>query len=412
MLCTNCNMTRAGNEAPCQHCGAPSPLVKVSYDGGWNWGDNAPAAPGQGSWNNAGTGNLTGGASWGSYPAGNNSNNGSGVAWNNANGMGNAGASWNNSNNGSGVAWNNANPAGGTGASWNNSNNGSGVAWGNVGVPQTDFDTPPGYVGGNGSGFNYSAPRVPTGDLQAQPQSMLPALYQGGAVGMPNEGRRTTMSLQLLPDQMAEQLLPAIPDDQSIEEMIFVAPMYTKARPIIPRYRAISGLLSVIIVALLLCTGVGYYAQASGKINAVRQFLTGANVPPPNLQTTPAAKIPDPRANPDFGPAANVISSAATTSRIDPNTKIAVVSENIFQPKQKFFLTFTVQSQNQDGTIVTQWYTNGHLLTSIDKTIKKADFQGKPQTGVVEMAYALPSEGIVELYWNNKLAMRLYFAVR
>ncbi len=396
MLCTNCKMTRPDDEAPCQHCGAPSSRLKLSYDGSWGWGNNA--ADSTGTWNN--TDNATG-ASW------NNTNNGSGSAWGNG-GSGQTGASWGTP--GSGMSWGNDNSFGG---SWNNGNPvGSAGMGAAANMPQLAFDTtsdnPPAYSG-TWPLENSPAQRRQTGDLQApQSPSLLPALYQGGEMAMPE--RRTTTTLQLLPDQMAEQLLPALPE-QPAEELTYVPPMYTTPRPLIPKYRVISGLLSVIIVALLLCGGAGYYAQASGKLTAVQSFFTGTNTPP-NLKPSPAAKIPDPPNMVDYGPAVNVITSATLTSRLDPTGKIAVTSENLFRPKQAFYITFTIQKQDQDGTITMQWYTNKLPFTPVSKQIKKTDFNGQALNGVFKQEYDQPAEGIVELYWNNQLAQRLYFAVR
>ena len=91
--------------------------------------------------------------------------------------------------------------------------------------------------------------------LQQSGDAFLPVPYQGG------------MSLQTVPQPNAMQVMTA-PTAQDIivappsqeEGVVYVPPMYTKPRPIIPRYRIISGFLSVIIVSLMLCGGAGYYA--------------------------------------------------------------------------------------------------------------------------------------------------------
>ncbi len=409
MLCTNCNMTRAQNEEPCQHCGAPSPLLQISQDGSWGWG-SPPHNSTAGAWNSVGTG----GASWEQT----NTANG---AWGN---NGNTGLSWGDA--GTNNAWsNNGTPGAFWGATGNLNNfsgswnNGSGQLAGNMSaagsdVPQLAFDaapsTPPTANGWPGSEPAAQGRRV-TGNLGAA-QSLLPALYQGNEMALPNEGRSTTMTLQLLPDQMAEQLLPAIPD-RSAEDITYVPPMYTAPRPIIPKYRAISGLLAVLIVSLLICTGVGYYAKTTGKLTAIRQFITGTQ-PLPKARVTPPANIPDPKQQPDYGPAVNVIPSATLTSRLDPSKKFAVTSENIFKPRQMFYITFTVQKQDQQGTLSIQWYTNKRLFKTVPRPIGQNDFKdgGTALAGVSPMVYDLAAEGMVELYWNNQLAQRLYFAVR
>src|SRR5206468_9351590 len=92
-----------------------------------------------------------------------------------------------------------------------------------------------------------------------------------------------------VPVQNIGPLVPAQPQDETI---VYVPPMYTKPRPVIPRYRIISGLLSFLIVTILLCVGTSYYVKASGSLNALGHF-SGLTTPP-NLQLTPAAALPDP----------------------------------------------------------------------------------------------------------------------
>src|SRR5690348_15637819 len=76
-------------------------------------------------------------------------------------------------------------------------------------------------------------------------QALLPIPYQE----MPPAVGQTTMSLQLIPDQAIEHLLPAMP---AMPETVHVPPIYTKPRPITPKYQAISSFVSFIIITLLL----------------------------------------------------------------------------------------------------------------------------------------------------------------
>ncbi len=161
-------------------------------------------------------------------------------------------------------------------------------------------------------------------------------------------------------------MLPALPEEESA---IYVPPMYTKPRAIIPRYRAISGLLSVLIVAALL---------------------------------------PDPKANPDFGPGYSIINSATTNSRIDPVSHASAQPANTFQTNQNIYLTYSVQKPKTPGVVTIKWYTNGSFYQSskpIPVTTLAID-------GLAVQQYSKPAEGMVELYWNDELAIRLYFVVR
>jgi hypothetical protein len=211
--------------------------------------------------------------------------------------------------------------------------------------------------------------------------------------------------MQLVPQQMIEQMLPALP-----EESVYVPPMYTKPRAIIPRYRVISGLLSLLIVSVLICTGVGYYAQASGKIKAMRNFITSA--PPSSLQGPPAANLPDPPevTDKDRGPAYDTIPSATTASRIDPQQSIALQPDKVFRPGQTFYVTYSVQHPKEKGYVTVEWYANKVLFKSL-KSTKPVD-AGTAANGNTSMVYVVPAEGMVKLYWNDKWAQTLYFVVR
>lgn len=198
------------------------------------------------------------------------------------------------------------------------------------------------------------------------------------------------------------------------EDMIYVPPMYTKPRPIIPRYRVISGLLSFLIVCLALCTGAGYYAKTSGTFNLVSHFITGGN-PLPNIHANNVA-LPDPPNKIDKGPAYTIIPSATTTSHIISNTYIAVQTDKVFQPGEEFALTYSVYPPGKTtGKVIIKWYTNNVLF----QTITSDPIQyGGSTSGVVKIAYSEQAEGSVELWWqdqsNNQtqLAQRLYFVVR
>jgi hypothetical protein len=214
-----------------------------------------------------------------------------------------------------------------------------------------------------------------------------------------------TGSLQLMSAQSIEELLPALPE---AEGTIYVPPMYTQPRAIIPRYRAISGLLSVLIVTLLLCSGGIYYAQASGKL-AVLQQLYGAAPPPPSLKAAAQPNIPDPPAKPDYGPAYAIIPSATTTASISPQSDIALQPTQLFAVNQKFYVTYSVQRPKTDGTVTIKWYMDKLLFQSAtSKTIKA----NSTINGDAQQVYLRATSGMVELYWNNQLAQRLYFVVR
>lgn len=227
------------------------------------------------------------------------------------------------------------------------------------------------------------------------PQSLLPVPYH-------SPDQQQSMLSMLATTHGNGLMLPGLPGDDSI---VYIPPIYTKSRPVIPRYRAISGLVSIFIVALLLCTGVGYYARASGKLEAFGQ-LAGI-ILPHNVQPTPTLRLSTPPLALSFGPAYKIITSATTTSQINSQSHIAVRAENAFVIGQTFYLTYSVQSPPSAGTVVIKWYMN----SSQYKTIATSPISVSVN-GYASMAYQQPAEGMVELYWNDQLAIRLYFVVR
>ncbi len=291
-------------------------------------------------------------------------------------------------------------------------------------VPQEPF--PPGqqqfpgaYPGGDGAaGQQQTGPQNP---LQAQAQgqqtmAMLPVLYQDPAnpstqslILIPQAQGQAINTGALLPlgQQMPGPPIAGIPTE---EEALYIPPMYTKPRPIIPRYRAISGFVSFLIVVLLLCSGAAYYAKVTGKLAFLGQLV---GVTPPNVAATPVPNLPDPKPS-ENGPAYGIISSATTAPSVDPKTGIALQPGQVFKPGQTIYLTYSVHAKKA-GTVTVKWYTNGLLYQVLSKATP--DPKGGSWTGVSMMRFTQPLEGMVELYWNDtgkqpQLAIRLYFVVR
>jgi hypothetical protein len=239
---------------------------------------------------------------------------------------------------------------------------------------------------------------------QQQPVSLLPVPYQAQQVSFPFQpgSNMAGSSLIPLPAQNINALLPALPDQG---ESVYVPPMYTKPRPIIPRYRAISGLLSVLIVTLLLCTGAGYYAKASGKLNVLGQFTGFAA--PSNLKPTPTQILPDAPTAQVAGPAYNIINSATTTANIN-SQGVATKTDTVFKPNQTIYVTYSVHPLKAPGIVTVKWYTDGAFY----QANPPSQLISSPMAGRTQAAYAQSAEGKVELYWNDQLAVSLFFVVR
>jgi hypothetical protein len=240
------------------------------------------------------------------------------------------------------------------------------------------------------------------GSMQQQYPSMLPAQYRGG-IEVPQQALKVTSSNLPIVDIGNENasMVPAIPDG---EGPIHVPAMYTKPRAIIPPYRAISGLISVIIVSILLCVGAGFYAKATGKLGFFLHQVYG-DAKPDNIKTAQSSTLPIPHAIPTFGPASQIINSAATAAKIDQTTAQPQVPANEFKVGDTIFLTYSVHPKSP-GVVTARWFTNNNFYQiSTSTPIKDAS------SGYFPMQYLQPAEGKVELYWNGQLAVTLFFVV-
>ncbi len=245
-------------------------------------------------------------------------------------------------------------------------------------------------------------PEVPQAPFQMEQQqaSLLPVPYQQPQSQQPF----VPMSIMDSNTALIANIGPLVPTQPQDETAIYVPPMYTKPRAIIPRYRVISGLLSVLIVTILLCVGTGYYVKASGSLNAVGRFAGLSS--PSNLQPTPTAPLSDPPKNQQTGPASNVINSATTTAKLNEHN-VATQQDTVFRPGQTIYLAYSVQNPKAPGKVIVKWFTNGLFYQATDpRTISTT------VNGYATQQYAQPAEGMVEIYWNNQLAIRLYFVVR
>jgi hypothetical protein len=382
MLCPYCKTSRVENEAPCPQCGAPSPIARQAQQGNWGTGGlggmsyGNPDAPG-----------VSFGAQWDQQQVPQ-------MSFDN-----NVASSWQQP---SGQLNNNGGPSSWQQPSGQLNNNDASSNW----HPTTGQLNPmPSWQQPSPSGqLSFQDTPQDTNTQENANQSLVP--YQGGMELEP-VGRQSTVSLQLVPEHAIQHLLPT---DQVLPDTIHIAPMYTKVRPLIPKRRAISGLISVIVVALLLCTGAGYYAQASGTLSNVAAFISGGN-PATNMPQAKATIAPLPTKSIQQGPAASAIPSVALAVRIDRNNQ-PIQFQNTFQPNQTFHLTFSaLPAQKTSGQVLVKWYQNNLFYKQMStKTITYSS--ASINNFQMAMQYAQPASGKVELYWQNKLAWTLYFSVQ
>ena len=307
-------------------------------------------------------------------------------------------------------------PGGGRGAgepvstAWNASATSFNQQWNNNQMPQfsPSSNAQPSWQQSPGSqaqSMPQQAWGMPVQEQQQNPQSLLPVPYTGDA----QESNQQT-PMQMVPFQ---QMIPALPNEQA--ETVYVPPMYTKPRPIIPRYRIISGIFSVLIVSLFLCGGGVYYAQSKGMLTNVERMI-GA-IRPPNVSAASAQPIPDPPLQSAVaGPASIIIPAATTTLYIDQTSFTPREQDKILQVNVPFYVTFSAKPPKA-GNIIVKWYMNGQFYRTTPSQTTINPKQAATINGSVKMTYVIPATGIAEIYWvgqgeNPQLAQKLYFSVR
>ncbi|HJT58473.1 MAG TPA: hypothetical protein VJ761_18345, partial [Ktedonobacteraceae bacterium] len=238
-----------------------------------------------------------------------------------------------------------------------------------------------------------------------QPQSLLPVPYQPQQTGMAPQSL-VTMTPGFPGIQVGGDGSVLIPAPPPTEPAVHIQPMYTKPRPIIPRYRAISGLLSVLIVFGLLCAGTTYYAKATGKLAFLHVIYGDARQK--DIKPPPVTHLRVPAMTLLQGPAFNVIPSAATASKFDTQHNIALDHTNQFKVGQDIFVTYSVHPRSP-GSVTIKWYTNDTFYLASDP-VPVTDTK-KEYTGYVNIQFSKPLEGKVEIYWNNQVAVTLFFVV-
>ena len=77
----------------------------------------------------------------------------------------------------------------------------------------------------------------------------------------------------------------------------------------------------------------------------------------------PTVQIPDPPDKVDTGPAATIITAAATTLRIDPNSHAPREQDKVFQVGVPFYITFSAKPP-KPGYVIIKWYMNGQYYTT------------------------------------------------
>lgn len=162
--------------------------------------------------------------------------------------------------------------------------------------------------------------------------------------------------------------------------------------------RVLSSIAAVLIVAALVGGAIALFGPKH------QTTMVGSVAPKP---TVIATHIPGPGTR-EVGPGASIITSATTASRIDPNSHIALDKYQVFAPGTLFYVTYNISTKNEAGKMVMKIYTNGIQ----DKKQETAIEANQNKHGYTSLSYLVALSGKIELYWNDQLAYRLYFAVR
>ena len=154
--------------------------------------------------------------------------------------------------------------------------------------------------------------------------------------------------------------------------------------------------LLVIVVCVLLLSGMGIYklVRVANAASTVKQ----ANTPSGNV-LVPAAAL--------------ILKDAQTSSDID-NALAPTQITKTFMANQKVYVTFTITSGKQDGSIEAKWYEDGQVVASTILPHMHENTQG-----VFSNIYITATpDGAVELYWctqadckDAQLAQVVHFVV-
>jgi hypothetical protein len=157
---------------------------------------------------------------------------------------------------------------------------------------------------------------------------------------------RTTEFPTIHTDDDLGPLAPESPEEQQVH----VLPMYTKPRPIIPRYRVISGLISFFVVIGLLCSGSIYLAQKTGRLTFLEQLI---NPQFQNLPASPVVTYPTPTTQVVYS--SNSVITSATTALVINSNGDPQIPTDTFMVGKPIYVTYSIHAASA-GVVTFQWY--------------------------------------------------------
>lgn len=162
-------------------------------------------------------------------------------------------------------------------------------------------------------------------------------------------------------------------------------------------WRVISGVMSIMLVCVASCAGVGFLGQQQ-----ITRLLPGpiqnlVKQQPVDISQVPATPVSTP------GPAAKHITSLVTAKSVDTSYN-AVDVTSFFTAKSTVYAVMTIVgvSQNQANTFSCAWYLNGlnfNLHQNTQKTIQPSSATNFH--AICSLPYNQIGIGMVRVYWNR-----------
>jgi hypothetical protein len=237
--------------------------------------------------------------------------------------------------------------------------------------------------------------------LSATPQQ-VPSEYAQRGYAQPDESMNTANAIgptmqamynAYMPNQQSLSIEYNVPSAQKH----IVTTMYDAPRqPPIKKRRWGGVFLLVIVVCILLLFSIGAYKLV--RITNTTSTIKQVNTPSGNA----------------FVPAASLILKEAQTSSDINNTLAPTQITKTFMANQKVYVTFTITSGKQDGSIEAKWYADGQMVASAI-----LPHMHENTHGVFSNIYITATpDGAVELYWctrpdckDAQLAQVVHFVV-
>lgn len=161
--------------------------------------------------------------------------------------------------------------------------------------------------------------------------------------------------------------------------------------------RVISGVLSILVVSVGVCGGLGFLGQqrlAQMFTGPLRSFIASPTV---DLSQIPVTPVSTP------GPSSKFVVSAVTAQAKDPqNNPIDVTSQFTVNSTVYVVVKILGASQTTSNTLTCRWFLNGvdyNLKQDTSTTIAPNKASG--YNGYCGLTYYQTGVGMVKIYWNK-----------